>query len=183
VAGPGATLAVGAALLLLAAAGALREGHPRAPTGRIGPAPRPAASCSPEAIDAAGVRIVGAEPAARVARSALEQLLATEPGARAREILRSGALRGPLTIELNQRGENFTPYRSAGSELGETIVFDPSARSLVETEQGKLPATPATILAHEIGHAVFKLRSEEDVIEAVENPVRRELGLPRRLRY
>jgi len=180
--GRGAALAVGAALLGLAAAGAIRDRHPRAPAA-AGHALRPAASCTPDEPEAQGVLILGGEPSARAARSALEQLLATETGSRAREILRSGALRGPLTIELNQRGDNFTPYRVPGKELGETIVFDPSTRSLVETEQGTLAATPETILAHELGHAVFKLRSEEDVIQEVENPVRRELGLPRRTRF
>jgi len=181
----GAALALGAALLGLAAAGAIRGHHPRAPAAasRAGHALRPAASCTPDDVELPGVLILGGEPSARFARSAFERLLATEPGSRAREILRSGALREPLRIELNQRGENFTPYRVPGKELGETIVFDPSTLSLVETEQGRLPATPETILAHELGHAVFKVRSEEDVIQEVENPVRRELGLPLRTRF
>jgi hypothetical protein len=134
-------------------------------------------------LEPAGVRIRGEEGPARVVRGALERLLATETGARAREILRSGALREPLTIELNERGDNLTPYRVPGRELGETIVFDPSALPLVETAQGPLAATPETVLAHELGHAVFKLRSEEAVIRQVENPVRRELGLPPRSRF
>jgi hypothetical protein len=133
-------------------------------------------------LEQAGVRIRGEERSARFARSALERLLATGTGARVREILRSGVLREPLTIELNERGDNLTPYRVAG-ELGETIVFDPSTLPLVETAQGRLAATPETVLAHELGHAVFKLRSEEAVIEAIENPVRRELGLPPRSRF
>jgi len=136
-----------------------------------------------DALEPVGVRILGAEPSARVARGALERLFATETGARVREILRSGVLLEPLTIELNQRGENFTPYRVPGRWLGETVVYDPSALAPVETEQGRLPATPETILAHELGHAIFKLRSEEDVIREVENPVRRELGLPARSRF
>jgi hypothetical protein len=174
--------ALGAVCLGLAASGALRDRHPRAAALAKRP-PRPAASCTPGGLEPASVRIQGGEPSARAARSALERVLATEPGSRAREILRSGALRGPLTIELNQRGDNFTPYRVPGVELDETIVFDPSTHSLVETEQGTLAATPETILAHEVGHAVFKLRSEEDVIQRVENPVRRELGLPPRTRF
>jgi hypothetical protein len=39
------------------------------------------------------------------------------------------------------------------------------------------------VLAHELGHAVFKFTSEQDVIDAVENPVRDQLGLPRRSRF
>jgi hypothetical protein len=55
--------------------------------------------------------------------------------------------------------------------------------SLVETERGPLPACPETILAHELGHALFKLVSEAEVIRDVENPVRASLGLPRRVRF
>jgi hypothetical protein len=104
-------------------------------------------------------------------------------GARAREILRSGALAEPLTLELNAQGENFTAYRVAGRELGETIAFDPGSRRVVETDAGPLAATPVTILAHELGHAIFKLHAEADVIREIENPVRDELGLPRRRRF
>jgi len=118
-----------------------------------------------------------------VARAALERVLETSIGAKARELLESGTLAGPLTIELNRRGENFTEYRIPGRELGETIVFDPRSRPLVETERGRERAHPETVLAHELGHAVFKLTSEQDVIEAIENPVREQMGLPRRSRF
>jgi hypothetical protein len=180
-----AAAAAGGVLLGLAAVAALHERRPSepAPPGRAGRAPGPAPSCGADELDPTEVRIRGGEASARIARSALEQLLATRTGSRAREILRSGVLREPLTIELNERGDNFTPYRVPGGRLGETIVYDPSALSLVETERGLLAATPETILAHELGHAVFKLRSEDDVIREVENPVRGELGLPARSRF
>jgi len=164
---------------------ALRERDLRAPVvaAHLPGTIRPAASCTDAEAGVPGIVLLGDGSAARAARSAIEQLLATETGSRAREILRSGALREPLTIELNQHGDNFTRYRAPGGELGETIAFDPSTLSLVETERGRLAATPETILAHELGHAVFKLRSEEDVIQEIENPVRRELGLPARVRF
>jgi hypothetical protein len=117
------------------------------------------------------------------ARDALDRVFATATGARARARIASGALASPLTIELNRHGANFTPYRVPGRELGETIFFDPSSHPPVETERGSEPAYPETVLAHELGHAVFKLRSEQEVIDAVENPVRDELGLPRRSRF
>jgi hypothetical protein len=180
-----AALAVGAALLGLAATDLFRDRPPREPAtpGRARLAPPAGASCRADELEPAGVRIRGPEASARLARGALVRLLATETGARAREILRSGALPDPLTIELNERGDNFTPYRVPGGRLAETILFDPTELPLVETEQGRLPATPETILAHELGHAVFKLRAEEDVLREVENPVRRELGLPERSRF
>ena len=84
---------------------------------------------------------------------------------------------------FNHRGENFTSYRVPGYELGETIHFDPWSRPLVDTERGRLEALPETVLAHEIGHAVFKLVSEEAVIQAVENPVREAMGMPRRRHF
>jgi len=118
-----------------------------------------------------------------IAREALERVFATETGALALQRLVSGAITGPLTIELNRRGANFTAYRVPGRELGETIFFDPSSHPLVETALGPEPAYAETVLAHELGHAVFKLTSEEEVIDAVENPVRDELGLPRRSRF
>jgi hypothetical protein len=121
--------------------------------------------------------------AVAVARAALDRVFATATGARALARLSSGALAGPLTIELNRRGANFTEYRVPGRELGETIFFDPSSHPLVDTALGREPARAETVLAHELGHAVFKLVSEQEVIDAIENPVRDELGLPRRSRF
>ena len=179
---PVAALAAGAILLGLALPWLVRGPPARGPAPRGRPAPAPA--CWLEAPQVPEARIRGADPSAmRRAGTALEILLTTRVGARAREILRSGVLPELLTLETNARGDNFTPYRLAGRELGETIVFDPSSLPLVDTEQGWLPATPETILAHELGHAVFKLRSEEDVIREIENPIRQELGLPRRRRF
>ena len=86
-------------------------------------------------------------------------------------------------MKLNARGDNYTPYRIPGRVLGESIYFDPSSRPSVETERGSEPARAETVLAHELGHAVFKLTSEQEVIDAVENPVRADLGLPRRIRF
>ena len=183
---PVAALAAGAVLLGLALPWVMRDRAARGPAPRDRPvlAPPPGPACWLEAEEVSEPRIRGGDlRSARLARGALEVLLATQVGARAREILRSGALSEPLTLELNERGDNLTPYRVPGRELGETIVFDPSSLALVETEQGVLPATPETILAHELGHAVFKLRSEEDVIREIENPIRQELGLPRRRRF
>jgi hypothetical protein len=116
-----------------------------------------------------------------IARDALERVFATPTGAIALRRLASGV--GPLTIELNRRGANFTEYRVPGRVLGETIFFDPSSHPLVQTALGPEPAYAETVLAHELGHAVFKFTSEQDVIDAVENPVRDQLGLPRRSRF
>jgi hypothetical protein len=135
-------------------------------------------------LDAIGIELRG-DPGldALAVRRALARLLATEIGTRARAILAAGAPFHHLVVELNHDGENFTPYRVPGRELGDTIVFDPSTERLVETQAGPLPATLETILAHELGHALFKLRSEQAVIDQIENPVRAELGLPLRTRF
>lgn len=122
----------------------------------------------------------GAGGDAAIARAVLERLLATRVGARARGILASGELFGPVIVVLNRRGDNLTRYRVPGRVPSETIDFDPSALPLVQTEAGPLPATAETVLAHELGHALFKLKTEEAVISEVENPVRVELGLPQR---
>jgi hypothetical protein len=115
---------------------------------------------------------------------ALERVLATRVGLRARALIDSRALVGhPLHIELNAHRDNHTLYRVPGRELSETILFDPFAFPLVDTQDGPRAAPPETVLAHELGHAVFKLASEEDVIRLVENPVRAELGLPLRVRF
>ena len=116
------------------------------------------------------------------ARQALERVFATAVGAEARGGSRRACSRG-RSIELNHRGENFTTYRLPGRELGETIAFDPDSRPLVHTERGREPARAETVLAHELGHAVFKLRTEREVIERVENPVREQIGLPRRVDF
>jgi hypothetical protein len=130
------------------------------------------------------IRLRGGDAAAgQRAREALARVLATGIGKRARRIIESGALPGPVTIEVNDRGDQFTRYRVPGRTLGETIVFDPDRLPLVETDAGPLPALAETVLAHELGHAVFKLRSEEAVILAVENPVRDALQVPRRRRF
>ena len=138
----------------------------------------------PSLVEASHVVIHGGdEVGSGIARDALERVFATPTGALAFQRLVSGAITGPLTIELNGRGANFTPYRIPGRELAETIYFDPSSHPLVETALGPELAHAETVLAHELGHAVFKLTSEEEVIDAVENPVRDELGLPRRSRF
>ncbi len=144
--------------------------------------PRPARPAT-RAASPAVVFVGDAGPALPRARAALERVLATPIGVKARELLDAGVLGGPLVIELNDRGENFTAYRVPGRELGETILFDPGSRPLVHTERGRAEAAPETVLAHEIGHAVFKLTSEEAVIQAIENPIRDELGMPRRSRF
>jgi hypothetical protein len=131
----------------------------------------------------ARVRIRGSAELRVLARRSFERLLATRVGELVRERLASGALRQPLTIEVNRDGDQLTSYRVPGEELGETIRFDPRHLPRVDTEAGPAPATPETVLAHELGHAVFKLESEVEVIALVENPVRDELGLPRRVRF
>jgi pimeloyl-ACP methyl ester carboxylesterase len=138
-----------------------------------------------DAVEDAGIRIEadGDRAAAPRTRQVLSRLLATEVGRRAAAILRSGSLGSALVVQLNTAGDNYTPYRVPGKLLGETIVHDPKSRPTVETEAGPLPASPETVLAHELGHAVFKLRDEREVIETVENPIRAELGLPRRTRF
>ena len=149
--------------------------------------PEPRAKTAPvPALDRPAPRIVfrgGDGAAIGEARRALEHVFATPVGAEVRERLAAGLLGGPLTIELNQRGENFTAYRLPGRELGETIAFDPASHPLVHTERGLEPARAETVLAHELGHAVFKLRTEQEVIERVENPVRERMGLPRRVSF
>lgn len=129
------------------------------------------------------VRILGGAELAALTRNAVNRVFQTRVGTRVRRRIESGALGGPLTIELNLRGEAFTPYRVPGGELASRIVFDAWTLPLVDTEQGRMRATRETVLAHELGHAVLKLRDEEQVIREVENPIREELGLPRRVRF
>jgi hypothetical protein len=114
---------------------------------------------------------------------ALTHVFLTRVGTSARARLLSGVLPEPLTIVVNAHRDNLTLYRVAGRELSQTILFDPTAFPLVETDEGTRTATAETVLAHELGHAVFGLRSEQDVIHEVENPVRAELGLPLRVRF
>lgn len=160
--------AVGLALLLGLAPSSLRDGPALA-----------RAEVPPLRVEITG----GSDVEAPRVRRALARVLATEVGERARVLLASGALAQPLRIELNARRDNFTTYRVPGHELSETVAFDPAAFPLVETEAGTRSARPETVLAHELGHAVFKLASEADVIREVENPVRAELGLPARVRF
>lgn len=149
--------------------------------GRPPTPPSPPAALAPPPLT---VRYLSDAGGAGVrARLALERVLATDIGQQARLLMESGALPGPLTIELNQRGDQFTRYRVPGRELSETICFDPDRLPLVETEAGPLRALPETVLAHELGHAVFKLVEERAVIQAVENPVRQALGLPLRSHF
>jgi hypothetical protein len=129
------------------------------------------------------VLIEGPSVASQGVRRLLERVLATATGARLRARIASGELREPIAIVLNTHRDNLTLYRVAGIELSQTILFDPAAYPLVETEAGMRAAPPETVLAHELGHAVLGLRSEQDVIRQVENPLRAELGLPLRVRF
>lgn len=149
-----------------------------APSGPVPPLSAPVLAPPPVTV-----RIVGGPELAALTRNAMDRVFHTRVGARMRSRIESGALDGPLTIELNLRGEAFTPYRVPGGELASRIVFDAWTLPLVETELGPMRATRETVLAHELGHAVLKLRDEEQVIREVENPVREELGLPRRVRF
>lgn len=144
---------------------------------RAGDGPAPAASAAPALI-----RIRGGAELEGLTRRTLERIFATRPGARMRERLESGEI-APVTIELNALGDAFTRYHVPGEVIGETIAFDPLTLPLVDTELGRLPATRETVLAHELGHAVLKLRLEDQVIRDVENPLRAELGLPLRVRF
>jgi hypothetical protein len=179
--GSAAALAGLVALALVARPGTSRPGAHAAAERAAALPERPAGLCSEPSADLGGIQVRGGDALDTAAAvGALERVLATRLGSEARHILGSGALRGPVAIELNQGADNFTRYRVPGGELGETIAFDPWTWRLVETEDGERPALPETILAHELGHAVFKLESEAAVIREVENPVRVELGLPRR---
>lgn len=129
------------------------------------------------------VRIEGPSVETPGVRRVLERVLGTHACERLRARIASGQLPEPLAIVLNEHRDNLTLYRVAGRELSQTILFDPKAYPLVETELGLRAAPPETVLAHELGHAVLGLRSEVDVIRDVENPVRAELGLPLRVRF
>jgi hypothetical protein len=173
----GTRLLVNAALLLAACQLVAPAPAPQPPVAALlAPVVRPPSLTG-------SVRILGGTELAALTRSALERLFATRVGSRVHERIESGALGGPLTIVLNLRGDDFTPYRVPGEELGALIVFDAWTLPLVDTELGRIRATRETVLAHELGHAVLKLRSEEQVIREVENPVRAELGLPLRVRF
>ena len=146
------------------------------PSGSREPPARPG-SAWPE------VRIEGPSVETPGAWRVLERVLATHACERLRARIASGELPEPLAIVLNERRDNLTLYRVAGRELSQTILFDPKAYPLVETEAGLRAAPPETVLAHELGHAVLGLTSEADVIREVENPVRAEFGLPLRVRF
>jgi hypothetical protein len=126
----------------------------------------------------------GGDAATRpLAEAALRHVFETPIGHALHRRIESGALGAPLTIELNRRGDNFTRYRIPGRVLGLRIAFDPTHDPHVHTERGLLPSSPETRIAHELGHAVLGLVSEEDVIRTIENPLREQLGLPRRSRF
>lgn len=172
---------------LWVAAAALSAVWPGALPDSLRPRSEPAAAARllPVALPPLSPRVhfVGGDAGSRpLAEAALRRVFETRIGSQARALLDAGAL-GPLTIELNARGDNLTHYRVPGRVLGTRIAFDPRSRPLVETELGLLPAEPETVLAHELGHAIFKLVSEEAVIAVVENPLRAQLGLPLRSRF
>ena len=111
-------MALGAAVILAgllapALPQALREG-PRGDSLRASvgvPAAELARVASPGVTR---IRIHGGAELRVLTRRALDRLFATRIGARVRERLDSGALAGPVTIELNLRGDDFTPDRVPG---------------------------------------------------------------------
>ncbi|WP_277344587.1 RHS repeat-associated core domain-containing protein, partial [Metapseudomonas otitidis] len=68
-----------------------------------------------------------------------------------------------------------------------TIRIDPNFNPMTNTTQGDQPASTTTIMAHEVGHAATKTwddgAGQMNNVNANENPVRRELGLPERTSY
>lgn len=67
------------------------------------------------------------------------------------------------------------------------IRIDPNYSPMTNTTQGDQRANTTTIMAHEVGHAATKTwddgANQMNNVNANENPVRRELGLPERTTY
>ncbi|MFW0753446.1 RHS repeat domain-containing protein [Pseudomonas sp. H11T01] len=68
-----------------------------------------------------------------------------------------------------------------------TIRIDPSFKPIIQTTSGPMPADSTTILGHEIGHAATKTwdngPGNMNNVNANENPIRNQLGLPSRTSY
>lgn len=88
------------------------------------------------------------------------------------------------TDNFIQRGD-----RASYNDGFKTIVADPNYHPIVNTEIGPQAAPSVIVLGHEVGHAATGLTDgtapeySMDTVNGAENPIRDELGLPRRTTY
>ncbi len=79
------------------------------------------------------------------------------------------------------------PDRAFYHDYSKTITVDPTYHPNLNTTEGYQPAPTTVILGHEIGHAATGIGDDGsarmDNVNANENPIRQELGLPGRITY
>lgn len=110
----------------------------------------------------------------------LTKVLGTKRG---QDMVKAIEARGsPLEVRINSSGK-----LTGDTKGGKYINVDPSSHPLIRTTAGKVPASTARIIGHELGHAVF---GTGDVgpgrmsnVLANENPIAVELGEPARTHY
>ena len=109
--------------------------------------------------------------------AAYQQILSTRTGAGLEFTLESSATIYTIT---NVPG---VPAQFISST--NTISLDPNFTPVLQTTDGPQVASTDILLAHELGHAVTGLPDEGpmNVIDAVENSYRADLGLPARTAY
>ena len=81
---------------------------------------------------------------------------------------------------------NIVPYHPDG---GSAIIGQPSITVPIISEMyspmttaGKLPHTPGDLIAHEIGHALFKIQNHKDVFKKHDNPYRQDKCIAKRIK-
>jgi RHS repeat-associated protein len=113
-----------------------------------------------------------------------DKLKTTRKGLELCETLENSPNTYRITRKFPFKIPGLKPGRAFYHDYTKTIVVDPTYHPKLNTTKGSQAATTAVILGHEIGHAATGLGDENMAnVNANENPIRQELGLPERITY
>ncbi|MGZ5051438.1 MAG: RHS repeat-associated core domain-containing protein [Methylobacter sp.] len=115
---------------------------------------------------------------------AYQKVRSTQKGKQLCEALESS----PDTYNITNKSPDGAPDRASYAYGRKIITVDPNYHPKLNTSAGRQRASTAVILGHEIGHAATGIDDwpspdRMNNVNANENPIRDELGIPRRTTY
>jgi len=117
-------------------------------------------------------------------QKAYDKLKTTQKGLKLCETLENSPDTYHITKKFPFNIPGLKPSRAFYHDYTKTIVVDPTYHPKLNTTKGSQAATTTVILGHEIGHAATGLGDDNMAnVNANENPIRQELGLPERTTY
>ncbi|MDP3019170.1 MAG: RHS repeat-associated core domain-containing protein, partial [Methylococcaceae bacterium] len=129
----------------------------------------------------------GPDKAVQVLQNTYNKIKTTEKGRQLCEILENSPDTYLITNKFPYKIPGFKPDKAFYHEVSKTIIVDPTYHPRLTTNEGPQRAPTESILGHEIGHAATGIEDDGpnrmNNVNANENPIRQELGLPSRTNY